>query len=172
MKRVVQSSSISPGRAGVARSDDPAPVFRPRYQRSRSSTDWAETFAWASIAVPACWRIWYLVNEVDSSAMSASRIVDSAAITFWVIVATFAAANSIRDCAAPMVPIAWLTLSIAESIADSALWALSDESSERPVRPRLLVVRFTWLRVTRSSLAYEPDEDTMNSTAVPVTTMV
>jgi len=41
-----------------------------------------EEFAWASIEVPACDRIWFLVNFVISAAMSVSRMADSEAVMF------------------------------------------------------------------------------------------
>lgn len=47
-------------------------------------------FAWASMAVPACIRIWLLVKEVISAAISTSRITDSAACTFSMVVARLA----------------------------------------------------------------------------------
>jgi hypothetical protein len=56
---------------------------------------------------------------VISSAMSASRMVLSAACVFWSIVATFAAAKSMRLCAAPIEPSAVFTVSIAPSTAVS-----------------------------------------------------
>ena len=49
-------------------------------------------FAWASIAVPAWSKIWFLVKVVISEAMSTSRMTDSADWTFSIVVARFAAA--------------------------------------------------------------------------------
>src|SRR5690606_7557691 len=46
---------------------------------SRRRMTCGAAFAWASIAVPACCRIWFFVKVDISCAMSASRIVDSAA---------------------------------------------------------------------------------------------
>ena len=41
------------------------------------------------MAVPACARIWFLLKDAISSAMSTSRIVDSAAAVFWMVEARF-----------------------------------------------------------------------------------
>ena len=56
------------------------------------STCCGAMFAWASMAVPACIRIWLLVKDDISMAMSTSRMVDSAADVFSMVVARFAAA--------------------------------------------------------------------------------
>src|SRR5690606_27355255 len=61
------------------------------YCRSRR-TSCGAAFACASIAMPVCCRIWLRVNVVISAAMSASRIVDSAAETFSIAVRTFVSA--------------------------------------------------------------------------------
>src|SRR3954447_23484033 len=53
-----------------------------RYPRRRLSTDWGALLAWASIEVPACCRIWNLVNWTISLAMSTSLIRLSEAVMF------------------------------------------------------------------------------------------
>jgi len=49
---------------------------------SSDRTFWGSWLAWASIAVPAWLRIWFLVMLTVSSAMSTSRMRDSAATRF------------------------------------------------------------------------------------------
>ena len=62
---------------------DPATdAEREGYYRRRERMLCGAWLACASIAVPDCWRIWFLVNSIISWAMSASRMRDSAAWTF------------------------------------------------------------------------------------------
>ncbi len=61
-------------------------------------------FAWASMAVPAWSRIWFLVNAVISLAISVSRMVDSADCTFSMVVARLAEAYPSLFWAAPISP--------------------------------------------------------------------
>ena len=42
------------------------PAATGRDQPKSRSTDWGTALAWLSMAVPACCRIWFLVNEVIS----------------------------------------------------------------------------------------------------------
>ena len=57
--------------------------------------------AWPSMAVPAWVRIWLRVKVVISSAMSVSRIRDSDAARFSVVVCRFEIVDSKRFWAAP-----------------------------------------------------------------------
>ena len=84
---------------------------------------WPLWLACASIAVPACERTWFFVKVVISDAMSRSRIVDSAALKFCIVVFTFCVATSMRLWSEPMAPSATLTLPIATSISESAVCA-------------------------------------------------
>ena len=58
------------------------PIFQAPHCNKLSTLelDW---LAWASMAWTACRRMLFLVNSVISLAMSASRMVDSEAWTFW-----------------------------------------------------------------------------------------
>ena len=56
-----------------------------RDQRRSERTLWVAWFAWASMAVPAWERMLFLVKVTISSAMSASRMRDSAALRFSVV---------------------------------------------------------------------------------------
>ena len=67
------------------------PSWLPNY-RNRLKTCCGARFAWANMAVPACSRIWFLVKEVISDAISASRMTDSAAWVFSTLLARFALA--------------------------------------------------------------------------------
>ena len=42
--------------------------------------------SWASMEVPAWSRIWFFVKVVISAAISASRMTESAAVTFSIVV--------------------------------------------------------------------------------------
>ena len=132
-------------------------------------------FACESIDCAACERMLFFVNCVISYAMSASRIVDSAACTFCSVVATFAAAKSKRDSAAPMLPSAVLIVLIAVSRRPRAVCAFAPVVSDVPerFRPAAAVVRLTDETVTWSFAPYEPDEPTWKAAvlAPAVTTM-
>jgi hypothetical protein len=69
--------------------------------RRSESTDWGAWFACASIAVPACERIWDRVNCTISSAMSVSRIRLSDADRFSTATLRELMVCSKRFCEAP-----------------------------------------------------------------------
>ncbi len=88
--------------------------------------------------------------------MSASRIVDSAAEKFWVVVFTLLNAKSIRFCVAPIVDSAVLTVATAASMDARAVCAplCVLRSSVAMFRPDAPVDRsIAVLSDTRSSLA-------------------
>ena len=76
--------------------------------------DW---LAWASIAVPARVRTWVRVNFVISDAMSVSRIRDSGAVVFSIVVLRLLIVCSKRFCFAPRSARVLETSVIAASIA-------------------------------------------------------
>src|SRR5712691_5923549 len=72
--------------------------------RSRVNTDCDIWFVCASMATPACCRIWALVIAAVSCAKSASWIRLREALRFSDIVCRLAIAESKRFCTAPRVP--------------------------------------------------------------------
>src|SRR3954447_479651 len=76
--------------------------------------DW---LAWASIAVPAWVRTWVRVKFVISAAMSVSRMRDSDAVVFSIVVFRLLIVCSKRFCFAPRSARADDTRVIAESMA-------------------------------------------------------
>ena len=84
----IRLARFLPGKA--AKSENPAssysetgfqgcPVEKLRVYPKSARTCCGAMFAWASMAVPAWSRIWFLVNVVISEAISTSRMTDSAA---------------------------------------------------------------------------------------------
>ena len=63
-KKGAHGGRLSVGVYGVAFAQPPM----------RDRALWVSWFAWASIEVPAWTRTWFLVNSVDSVAMSVSRM--------------------------------------------------------------------------------------------------
>ena len=86
---------------------------------------WGTALAWPSMAVPACWRIWFLVNWTISSAMSVSLIRDSEAARFSVVTCRLLIVDSRRFWVAPSVPrvaeIAAISVSTASMVARAAV---------------------------------------------------
>src|SRR5690554_5341184 len=72
------------------------------YQPSRLSTACGSWLAWASMAVPACCMIWFLVRLADSAAKSVSMIRLRAADTFSEMFCRLLMVDSKRFCTAPM----------------------------------------------------------------------
>src|SRR3954451_11823255 len=65
------------------------------YYRRSERTPWPLWLAWASIEVPACWRMFSFVNFVISDAMSTSRMRDSDAVRFsWYVARLFRRCSS------------------------------------------------------------------------------
>ena len=81
-------------------------------------------FAWASMAVPACNRIWSRVKLTISAAMSVSRMRLSEAERFSVVTWRFAMVDSNRFWSAPSLPRRAETDAIAAStsVAAVAFW--------------------------------------------------
>ena len=79
----------------------------------------------ASIAVPACWRIWFFVKLTISDAMSVSRIRLSDADRFSTATLRLLIVWSNRFCRAPRsartVETVWIAVSISEIAADAPL---------------------------------------------------
>jgi hypothetical protein len=119
--------------------------------------------ACASIAVPACDRIWFFVNSTISDAMSVSRIRLSDAVTFSTATLRLLIVCSNRFWYAPRLARAVETPLIAVSSAVIAFWALvvvvrssvalstARPAEVKPVRlepvPKMLpaAVRSTWI---------------------------
>ena len=59
--------------------------------------------------VAACTRIWFRVSRATSSAMSASRMADSAACRFSTEMDRFEIVRTSRFCTAPTLPRDWVT---------------------------------------------------------------
>src|SRR4051794_14690312 len=79
-------------------------------------------FAWASMAVPACKRIWFLVKLTISRDMSVSAICDSDAVRFWLLTCRFEIVDMKRFWTAPNAPRLLETSATAPSIN---CWALA-----------------------------------------------
>src|SRR6218665_1127367 len=73
----------------------------PGIQRSRARTLWGSWFAWATIAVPACCRIWARDRLAVSAAKSASRMRERDADRFSEVTCRLSIEVSKRDCNAP-----------------------------------------------------------------------
>src|SRR4051794_36763186 len=92
-------------------------------------------FAWASMAVPACWRICARVKLIISEAMSVSRMRDSEAERFSVVTERFEIVRSNRFWKAPRLPRRVETVVIALSIDvmfAAELVALDTSTALRP----------------------------------------
>ena len=110
--------------------------------------------AWASMDVPACCRIWFLVYSTISDAMSVSRIRDSEATRFSVVTCRFATADSSRFWTAPRLPRVVETAAMAVSTASIVVRDGLMASLSRRLDPRTQRRLIRWLVIAVLVVAY------------------